>query len=200
MSPDGNNVYVAASEGVAVFARARRTGVLTQLRGKEGCVHSGDADGCARARALGEGVSVAVSPDGSNVYVAAEAVAVFARDRKSGALSQLRGKNGCLNNDGEKRCTEARALGVPNDVAVSPDGRASTSRRFRGWRCSPATARRGRSPSSAAKTPAWDNGGRGGCADGRALDFATGVAVSPDGKSAYVASGISDAVAVFARQ
>ena len=71
-----------------------RTGVLTQLRGKDGCVHSGDADGCARARALGEGVSVAVSPDGSNVYVAAEAVAVFARDRKSGALSQLRGKNG----------------------------------------------------------------------------------------------------------
>ena len=39
----------------------------------------------------------------------------------------------------------------------------------------------------------------GGCVDGKALDGATGVAVSPNGLSVYVASGVSDAVAVFDR-
>jgi DNA-binding beta-propeller fold protein YncE len=40
----------------------------------------------------------------------------------------------------------------------------------------------------------------GACADGVALDLAIGVAVSPDGKNVYVASQISDAVAVFDRE
>jgi DNA-binding beta-propeller fold protein YncE len=37
------------------------------------------------------------------------------------------------------------------------------------------------------------------CANGRALDFPVGVAVSPDGRNVYVASSVSDAVAVFDR-
>jgi hypothetical protein len=37
------------------------------------------------------------------------------------------------------------------------------------------------------------------CADGRALDTASGVAVSPDGLNAYAASGSSSAIAVFDR-
>ena len=39
----------------------------------------------------------------------------------------------------------------------------------------------------------------GDCADGKALDAARSVAVSPDGKHVYVASFFSDAVAVFMR-
>ena len=38
-----------------------------------------------------------------------------------------------------------------------------------------------------------------GCTTGKALNGASSVTVSPDGKSAYVASAISDAVAVFDR-
>jgi DNA-binding beta-propeller fold protein YncE len=42
--------------------------------------------------------------------------------------------------------------------------------------------------------------GAGRCHDGRALDRATSVAVSPDGQNAYIASRVSDAVAVFDRE
>ena len=41
--------------------------------------------------------------------------------------------------------------------------------------------------------------GAGPCVDGTALDAAARVAVSPDGESVYVASFVSDAVAVFDR-
>ena len=44
-----------------------------------------------------------------------------------------------------------------------------------------------------------ETGTGGACADGKALDFAAGLAISPDGKSVYVASLNSDAVAVFQR-
>jgi sugar lactone lactonase YvrE len=44
-----------------------------------------------------------------------------------------------------------------------------------------------------------ETGTAGACVDGTALDGATGVSVSPDGTSVYVASETSRAVAVFAR-
>ncbi len=44
-----------------------------------------------------------------------------------------------------------------------------------------------------------ETGTGGVCADGKALDGAISVAVSRDGKHVYVASSISDAVAVFSR-
>ncbi len=44
-----------------------------------------------------------------------------------------------------------------------------------------------------------EDGTGGACADGVALENPYSVAVSPDGKSAYVALEVSDAVAVFDR-
>jgi DNA-binding beta-propeller fold protein YncE len=41
--------------------------------------------------------------------------------------------------------------------------------------------------------------GAGPCADGHALVYPVEVAISPDGKSVYVASGVSRAVARFNR-
>jgi DNA-binding beta-propeller fold protein YncE len=41
--------------------------------------------------------------------------------------------------------------------------------------------------------------GAGGCANGVALDGASNVAVSPDGKHVYVTSDVSDAVIAFGR-
>ena len=82
-------------------------------------------------------------------------------------------------------------------VAVSPDGKsvyvAST--------LSDAVVRLNRNTTTGAiSQPAGSAGcisetGAGPCADGHALDGAHGVAVSPDGKSVYVASCDSDAVA-----
>ena len=73
MSPDGRNVYVASSRSnaIAVFRRDARTGALTQRRGAAGCISDGGASGCARAIGLLGPNSVAVSPDGRNVYATA---------------------------------------------------------------------------------------------------------------------------------
>ncbi|MEJ7656710.1 MAG: hypothetical protein WKF33_06755 [Thermoleophilaceae bacterium] len=44
-----------------------------------------------------------------------------------------------------------------------------------------------------------ESGSGGQCEDGKALRGAASVTVSPDGRNAYVASLVSDAVAAFAR-
>src|SRR3712207_3553844 len=127
VSPDGRHVYVAAfgSHAVAVFARDRRTGLLEQLRGRRGCLRQGGGGGCASGRALGGPAAIAISPDGRNLYVAAsgsDALSIFARNRRTGALRQLSGPLGCLSQRPGGDCTVGRALNEPTSVAVSPDG------------------------------------------------------------------------------
>ena len=90
MSPDGTNLYVASqlSNAVATFARNTLTGGLTQLPGVAGCVsEDGSDDGMALVCADGNGLlgalTVTVSPDGLNAYVASyisNALTVFTRE------------------------------------------------------------------------------------------------------------------------
>jgi DNA-binding beta-propeller fold protein YncE len=75
-------------------------------------------------------VSVAVSPDGRNVYAASQAsdsVSVYAFDPATGTLSQLPGTSGCVSEDGTDgaggTCANGKALEIANAVAVSPDGK-----------------------------------------------------------------------------
>ena len=92
ISPDGRNVYVAApaTQSLAVFTRDPATGALTE----QGCFTLWAAGGdpqCVRVpRGLSNPVAITVSGDGRSVYVAnlTDEVTVFARDPKSGALSQ----------------------------------------------------------------------------------------------------------------
>lgn len=111
VSADGKNVYVAASvsSGVAIFARDRVTGALTQT----GCVTATGSQGaCAKYVGLGGAWSVAVSKDGKNAYVASygsSTVAVFARDT-SGTLR-------------ETETFQPRGASRLSGVAVSPDAR-----------------------------------------------------------------------------
>ena len=200
MSPDGSNVYVVGSQAVAVFARNQRTGVLRQLGGKGGCVHRAGEQECAKGRALGEGVSVTVSPDGGNVYVGAEALVVFARNHRNGALTQLRHADGCVNDDGNQNCAVGRAVSAPHDIAVSPNGRSVYVASLQGVAVFARDRTTGMLTQPAGEHGCLNIGGGDGCAQGRAIDFATGVAVSADERSAYIASGVSDAVAVFARE
>jgi DNA-binding beta-propeller fold protein YncE len=68
-----------------------------------------------------------MSPDGRNLYAVANlssGVAVFRRDPERGTLAQLPGRAGCVRrHPGTEHCARGRALGNPDSVFVSADGR-----------------------------------------------------------------------------
>jgi Lactonase, 7-bladed beta-propeller len=120
-SADGTSIYSAAaiSDAVNVFARDRSSGRLTP----RGCISDAGTEGCADGRALDGAIAAAVSPDGKNVYVTSrvsDAVAVFARNTATGALSQLSGTSGCVSEGGLGGCAVGRGLDVaPKHVGSS---------------------------------------------------------------------------------
>ena len=85
VSPDGANVYVAAfaTGAIAVLAR-NKSGEVVQLEGRAGCLAPKSVPGCKRARALRGVSSVALSPDGRNLYstsFGSNAVDIFRRNK-----------------------------------------------------------------------------------------------------------------------
>lgn len=131
VSRDGRNVYVASfdSNGVAVFARDPATGALAQPAGAAGCVSQDGREGCARGRVLRGPSAVEVSPDGRNAYVPAslksnDALVVLRRNRRTGALTQLRGRAACVRQGGGRRCARGRGVNGATSIAVSPGGRS----------------------------------------------------------------------------
>ena len=209
VSSDGRSVYVASyfADAVAVFSRNRTTGALTQLAGRAGCVsETGTSGACHDGAGLDGARTVVVSPDDRTVYVASEAsgaVSIFARDPTTGALTQLAGLKGCVSQTGTSgACTKGRALAGAGGIAVSPDG----DHVYAASMGSDAVAAFSRDPSTGALTQLTgrsgcvsQTGSGGSCTDGKALDRARSVAISPDGSSVYIAAEASDAVAVFSR-
>lgn len=206
LSPDGRNAYVASfnSHAVAVFRRDRRTGALRQLPGKLGCVSHHGAGACGFGRALRAPISVAVSPDGRNVYVAAtgsDALSVFARNPRTGAIRQLVGMRGCISNFVGGGCVRGRALNEPIAVEVSRDGR----RVYVAARENPsavsvfARARDGSLAQAAGPGGCVSQDGRGGCTAARAMAAPWDIEVSSDSRNVYVAGSDSDSVAVLTR-
>jgi 6-phosphogluconolactonase (cycloisomerase 2 family) len=179
-SPDGLNFYVTGYTAAAVAVFRWTGGAL----GYEGVVKDSDpgVDGLDGAN------SVAVSPDGSYVYVAGrldDAVAIFWRNPSSGMLTYLgMAQDGV---DGVDGLNGARAL------AISPDGRqvyvASQ------YDDALAVFERSADDGSLTFAAAYQDGVGG--VDG--LNTADGVAVSPDGAHVYVAGYDDDALAVLAR-
>jgi DNA-binding beta-propeller fold protein YncE len=202
VSPDGRSVYVASERGnsVAHLVRNTVTGQLTWA----GCLNDNGADNCFDVpgdKALAGARGVTVSPDGRSVYVTsagANAVAHLFRDPLGGQISW----DGCLNNDGSNNCFDVpgdQALEGASGVAVSPDGKSvyvtaadadSVAHLFR---------------STVGGQISWDgclnNDGSQNCATlpDAPLDGAVAVAVSPDGKSVYVTSLLSDSISHFRR-
>jgi DNA-binding beta-propeller fold protein YncE len=202
-------LLVAAATALAV------TGELTQLPGTAGCVSATGSGGeCTNGKALEDAHSVAVSPDGTSVYVASDAfagsIAVFSRNTTTGTLTQLAGTNGCVREleFGPPVCADGKAIrsqSRTSSVVVSPDGENV----YVTSRDTEAVAIFDRNTTTGALTQLAGTAGcvseTGStfsgdvCADGRALEEPSSLAVSPDGTSVYVASIGSDAVAVFAR-
>ncbi|HEX3323877.1 MAG TPA: beta-propeller fold lactonase family protein [Solirubrobacterales bacterium] len=205
LSPDGKNVYVASSQSdaIAIFRRNARTGTLTQPKGAPGCIAAKGAGGCATAVGLDGPNSVAVSPDGHNVYAtsrASNSIGIFHRDGSTGALTQLPAAAGCISGLPVPVCAGGRALVGPDVVVISPDGANVYVGSFFGN----AVAVFDRDRATGALTQPGDSTGCiaeaiSGCASGLALGAPEGMAISGDGASVYVAAALSNAVVVLAR-
>jgi len=205
VSPDGRSVYVASSKSnaIAAFRRNRRSGALTQSKGPAGCVAAQGANHCAMATGLVGPNSIAISPDGRNVYATARgsnSISAFHRNQSTGALTALPASAGCIAGVPLPLCAAGRALVGPDVVVVSPDGRNVYVGSFFGN----AVAVFDRDPASGALTQPGDSSGCiaeaiAGCAPGVALGAPEGMAISGDGASLYVASALSNAVVTLAR-
>jgi DNA-binding beta-propeller fold protein YncE len=205
VSPDGRDVYVAASSSnaIVVFRRDPSTGKLSQASGPAGCIAAGGADGCAAGVGLEGPNSVAVSADGSNVYASSfrsSSIAVFRRNPSTGALTQASDGTGCLAAVAIPGCTAARALTGADVVAVSGDGRNV----YVGSFVASAVAVFDRSSGGTLTQPSGSGGcmaegGSDGCTTGLAMSAVEGVTVSGDGNNVYVAAPGSSALDVLAR-
>ena len=202
VSADGKSVYAASdlSRAVVRFNRNPTTGTITQPAGTAGCISQTGAGPCVDGHGLNQPLSVAVSADGKSVYAASpisDAVARLDRNTTTGAITQPAGTAGCVSETGAGPCADGHGLDNPTSVAVSADGKSV----YVGSSVSDAVARFDRNTTTGAITqPAGTAGcvsetGAGPCADGHGLSDPTSVAVSADGKSVYVASVTSSAVA-----
>jgi len=177
-SPDGNYIYVTGSNSnaVAVFSRDSDTGTLTFVEVQKNNV--GNVQGL-------EGPwGVAVSPDGTHVYVTGwidDALLVFERNGSTGTLAFLEVHR------------DTGGLEYPRTVTVSPDEKFVyvTSQK------DDAVSVFQRDPDNGelALVETYRNGLNG--VDG--IDGAYDVTISPDGAHLYVTANDNDAVAVFSR-
>jgi sugar lactone lactonase YvrE len=198
VSPDGKSVYVASFSGDSVTAFSRDP--LTGSFAFQGCIANGGANGCVDPPqdSLGAADGVAVSPDGKSVYVASfsgNSITHLTRNTSTGALSY----QGCIANGGANGCVDPPqdSLGVPAGVAVSPDNKSVYVTAGN----SITHLTRDTSNGLISYQGCIANGGANGCVDPPQDSLATaeGVAVSPDGKSVYVASGGGNSLTGFAR-
>lgn len=197
ISPDGNHLYAVgqSANAVAVFGRAPH-GQLTYA----GCV-SNDGSGGACADVPGNVMlgpdDVVVSPDGASVYVADySAGSVVAFDRRPGGEIVY---DGCFGNDSLNGiCTDVPGtpLDAVSSLTISADGRSV----YATGSGDVAVFGRDAGGNLAYAGCVSDNGSGGLCADvpGQPLGSTQEAAVSPDGKTLYVAS-YPAAVSVFDR-
>lgn len=192
VTPDGKYVFVAdGQDAVVAFTRSGSTGGLTYA----GCFDSGGSAPCTHAPAnvLLAPHSIAVSPDGASLYVAAETSDAIVRLAigSGGALSY----GGCVEADDlpDWGCaSEVASLDVPTRVVVSPDGKSvyavsdeATLNQF---------------AANLAPQNCYREVTITGCGtQAEPLEGARGLAISPNGATLYVTSVGRDAITWFSR-
>ena len=206
ISPDGNNVYVAATDGNGLGAIAelvRNSGGTLSPISTHACIaEHGSGTPCPdSANGIEEPVDVAISPDGSTLYAVdttGHDVAWFARGT-GGVLSQSGGPDECIQDaafPSSNECSStAPGIADPSGVVISPDGDNVYTTGSNGDNGSIAEFTRNAdgslaqlsAPNDCIQTPS-SNLGCGSTAIGLAAD--PGLVVSPDGRNVYVASQV----------
>jgi 6-phosphogluconolactonase (cycloisomerase 2 family) len=176
---------------------------LTQLACLRDFVKEGR---CGDATALEGANAIAISPDGHNLYVTAgggnaNAVAIFSR-AGDGSLTQT----GCISSNGsDGACATGAGLVGPADVEVSPDGKFVYVVAGGGRGELPASILTfARDPETGSLSQAgcmFANPPEGPCKDTSPVAPGGALALSPDGRNAYMAGSVGDqsALAVFDR-
>jgi len=218
---DGKYAYVAvfgnglSNQGAVAAFSIGSTGALTQLSGTSGCITDSTSivTGCATSAdsVLRGAASLAISPDGKYVYVAAngsQAVTVYAR-ASDGSLTRVAGTAGCVEETNTFSCAQgvhADGLEGPMSVTMSPDGSHVYVSSFTNKQGSPGdtVAVFSRDSTTGALT---ELSGKQGCFSGGGADPACtavpvlggdfAVTTSPDGSNVYVTAYQSNAVVVF---
>ena len=205
ISPDGKNVYVASSnsDAIAVFERSARSGRLDQPRRRG--LHRRERRRRVRdGTALERPNSVAVSPDGRNVYatsLGSDALDTSAGTRH-GRFDSRRRRRRLHRGLREAGCTTGRALYGPDVVVASPDGRTCTSARSRATRSRSSPATRHRRARPAGRRGRLRRRGpdrrdpHGRVRHGVALG-ARGARDQPRWENVYAAAALSSALDVF---
>ncbi len=211
VSPDGKNVYSVAVLGALVeYSRNAASGALTPI----GCVTSA-SESCAssnvtpNAPGMANPAAIALSPDGKNAYVVTKggnALVEFSRNAETGLLTEI----GCID-EANAECSshEAKGIGNPYDVTVSPDGENVYVTSFG----KEAVAEFSREPATGLLTqlPFPNNcissltTEETGCGTEKALglEHVIGLVTTPDGKDLYTAAGGTEgkgAIAAFERE
>ena len=220
ISPDGLHAYTTEyNNGISIFDRDPSTGMLTQKTGAAGCISAAGRNpgSCATGRVLRGAYALSISPDGHTLSVTAyndDGIAIF-HVGADGSLTQLTAAAGCVtltgkDDTGAPTCTIGRALQSPYGSAISADGRTlyvtedagggnSSEGGIAVFSLDPTTgaATQLAGTSGCITADGASNGTAGACATGTALAQSYTPAVSPDGRSVYVASSGGRSLTAF---
>jgi hypothetical protein len=204
----GGNLYATTASGaftgIIVFDRLRNGG-LRQLSGPAGCVSGDDTGSCTPARAFEGAHGLAASPGGIDNLYASSSFFVFpgvrhgtvvnlVRNSATGTLTQPPGPPGCIGWDEPVGCASTHSqMNAAGPIAVSRDGRNAYAPLISELGSAGMVVfGRNRTTGELFQLP-----GRAGClaynptpdcVDSGGL-ATTAIALSPDGRNAYVTSG-----------
>lgn len=203
----GSQAYVssASDDQVRVYDRNATTGALTPRPvGLAGCIaDDGAGTGCADARALDGPTRMALSPDGTRIYVVAAnsgSVVVLTRDPATGNLTQSADPAACVNAAGASGCSISSVMtGVLSSLAVSGADVYVVGSGAAGFITLLDVVAGGLDQHPLASGGCATDTPIASCIDARAMSGASSVRLSTDGNNVYVTSTTSNAITAFAR-